>query len=130
MGQGGIACPKPELRKRVKGRKDRAETARIAIVRAACVARDGFCRIGRKVQPGDGFGACVGVSEWAHLWDKKRCFTRGMTPEERHDTAWTVQLCTRHHEDEERKRLVLRPLSAARANGELMVRCGELEALV
>jgi hypothetical protein len=41
----GRTIPKPEPRKRVKGRKQRLESRVIKAVRALCVTRDGDCRI-------------------------------------------------------------------------------------
>lgn len=54
--------------------------------------RDLCCRAANK-----GLGPCEGVPEWAHLGDKRRCFTRKMAPADRHDARWTMKLCTRHH---------------------------------
>lgn len=127
MGLGGVACPKGPKRSTIQERKARAEAARIQIVRPQCVDRDGFCRLST-VQAL--FGSCIGVSEWAHLWDKKRCFTRGMSPEQRHDAMWTAQFCTRHHTDEERKRIRLDALTQRGADGQLRVRRGDIEAIV
>jgi len=41
MGQGGIACPKPEPRKRVKARRKRQAAQVVKSVRAQCVERSG-----------------------------------------------------------------------------------------
>jgi hypothetical protein len=90
----GQACPKPEPRKRVKARKDRAETTVKQRVRAACVARDGDCRLQDAVI----LGLCSGESEWAHMGQKRRARTRGMDPEVRHTTAESLMLCTFHHQ--------------------------------
>lgn len=54
--------------------------------------RDSDCRLACM-----GVGPCSGVPEWAHLGDKRRCFTRGMKPEDRHSSRWTIKLCTVHH---------------------------------
>lgn len=129
MGQGGVACPKPETRQRAKGRKDRAEAAVEATVRVECVDRDGFCRFAAVAQY-DFLGACVGYSEWAHMHHKRRSKTRGLPPDERHDARWTFMGCTRHHEAYDRKRFQVESLTEDGANGHLRVRCGEREATV
>jgi hypothetical protein len=86
-----IGFPKPEKRVTTKGRKRRQERAVIAVVRAVCVERDGYCRLSAL------HAECGGPSEWAHLGDKKRARTRGMTPELRHTTAGSLMLCRTHH---------------------------------
>jgi hypothetical protein len=129
MGQGGVACPKGPSRKLLKGRKDRAEAAVEAKVRVECVDRDGFCRFAAVAQY-DFLGACVGYSEWAHMHHKRRSKTRGLPPEERHDSAWTFMGCTRHHTAYDRKQFTVKSLTAAGANGDLRVRCGDREAIV
>jgi hypothetical protein len=92
MGLPFSPQPKPELRKRIKGRNDRIEAKVEQQVQALVAARDGECRL-----QGQGFGVCGGASEWAHLEDKRRAKTRGMPPEVRHTTADTAMLCTIHH---------------------------------
>lgn len=49
MGLGGVACPKPESRKRIKGRKDRAKAKVRKAVRKIRVSDAGECceRCGR-----------------------------------------------------------------------------------
>jgi hypothetical protein len=84
-------------RKRLKGRKDRAEIAVKRAVRAECVERDGYCFVGKLGIPG-----CKGPSEWAHLAGHRRSQTRGMAPERRHSSLWTAMLCKKHHMQEER----------------------------
>jgi hypothetical protein len=71
--------------------KRRKEAAVIAKVRAACVERDGHCRV-MKFYP-----ACSRVSTWAHLGEWRRCFTRGMAAEQRHHTKGSLMLCESHH---------------------------------
>lgn len=80
-------------------------------IRALVAERDGECRIGDwELNPGDTHDewlsnenmpprdfSCDGHSEWAHLGDGKRFKTRGMAPEQRHSTARSLMLCTRHH---------------------------------
>jgi hypothetical protein len=71
----------------------------IALVRTACVLRDGRCRFLREdfaaQQRAQNF--CSSVAEWAHFGAHKRARTRGMAPLERHTTAGSLMLCTRHH---------------------------------
>lgn len=92
--------PKPEPRKRVKGRKDRREAAIKKSVRAQCVERDGYCLIASQLLRSlrDLLGPCGGQSEWAHVGRQRRCFTRGQAPEVRHTTAGSGMLCERHHD--------------------------------
>lgn len=85
-----IASSKSTLRKR------RLEKKVIDVVRAACVERDGWCRIGKNLTVG--LGACGGPSEWSHLGQFKRAKTRRMEPEIRHDTRHTAMLCAVHHD--------------------------------
>lgn len=91
--------PKPEPRKRVKGRKDRHEAAIKKAVRAECVKRDGDCLIASRLPRSlrDLLGPCGGSSEWAHVGRHRRCFTRGQAPEIRHTTAGSGMLCDTHH---------------------------------
>lgn len=84
-------------RKKVKGRKDRAEAKVKKAVRAEVAERDGYCLVQKLGLPG-----CKGRSTWAHLAGHRRSQTRGMAPERRHDTRFTAMLCTRHHNQEER----------------------------
>ena len=110
----GIAVPKPPSRKLVKGRKDRAEAKVKRSVRAKCVERDGFCRL-------LGCGPCSGVSEWAHLGDKKRARTRGMAPEIRHTTAGSFMACTGHHAAYDAGRIRIETETSRGADGPLKV---------
>ena len=96
MGIGGVACPKPEPLKRVRGRKTRAESKVKKSVRAQCVERDGHCRACLRLR--GLYAECFGPSEWAHLDERKRFKTRGMAPEKRHTTADSLMLCKRHHD--------------------------------
>lgn len=114
----GVACPKPEPRKRVKGRKDRAETKVQQFVRAQCVERDGGCRLG-KDDAAHGYAVCRGESEWAHLGTMRRARTRGLAPEVRHTVKGSLMLCTKHHQQYDAG--VLRILVSTRegANGPL-----------
>ncbi len=81
-------APGITARERAKRRRDEMSVAKV--VRAACVARDGFCRM-------MGLTPCNGQSEWAHLAEGKRARTRGMQPWQRHRTSHSAMLCTKHH---------------------------------
>lgn len=72
-----------------------SEATVIARVRPIVMERDAPCRIGKNLL--SGMGPCAGVPEWAHLNRHRRCHTRGMKPEDRHTTAGSLALCTRHH---------------------------------
>lgn len=86
--------PKPEKRKTTKARRKRVEGSVTTRVRAACVRRDGPCRL-RGVAV---VGACAGPSQWAHVGVHRRFQTRGQSPALRHTTAGSCMLCQRHHE--------------------------------
>lgn len=94
MGQFGVACPKPETRKRTKARLKRQAAAIEKLVRLLVGHRDGDCRIGTTTAL---LGPCDGESEWAHLENSRRFKTRGQPAEVRHTTAGTCRLCTKHH---------------------------------
>lgn len=98
-------------RRIVKARKDRAEDAHAAKVRALCVERDGDCRVQRDcVWPVDSVGiGCCGVSQWCHSTAKKRSRTRNMAPDVRHTTADSFMGCQRHHDMQERGELIATP---------------------
>jgi hypothetical protein len=99
-GPGSRACPKPERRAKAKRRKDRAEAAIEAQVRAQVDERDGLCRVWTRLGPAGWrlLGRCAGPGEWAHLGDLRRFKTRGMPPEARHSTAGSCKLCHAHHQ--------------------------------
>ena len=121
MGQGGIACPKPEPRKRVKARRTRQAAKVVKSVRAQCVKRDGFCRMASWPSDVlDVFTYCYGPSEWAHLAEKRRSKTRGQAPEVRHTTAGSLMLCRGHHNAYDRAHtLKIVSLTVQGANGPL-----------
>jgi len=57
---------------------------------------------------------------WAHMEGHRRFETRGLPPEQRHSTAWTLMLCAKHHADYDARRLRITgnadgPLEFARA---------------
>lgn len=103
MDTSQLAHPKGRTRKQIKAKADRAEALVEKLTRAACVLRDGHCRM---TAGGDDvfIGAvklmsmpCEGPSEWAHFGKKRRARTRGMQPEERHTTAGSLMLCQVMH---------------------------------
>jgi hypothetical protein len=85
-------------RKRLKGRKERAEIAVIKRVRAEVRARDGHCLVATRIGI---VGECEGWSTWAHFAGHRRSQTRGMAPEKRHDSRFSGMLCVKHHGQEE-----------------------------
>ena len=97
--------------------KRRAEKKVAAVVRAACVERDGYCRWALASGTSS---FCEGASEWAHFGDSTRAKTRGMKPERRHTTAGSMMLCTKHHDaldGRRHPRLYLDALTAKGADG-------------
>ena len=113
MDTSELAFPKPEPRARTKRRKHRTEAQVIQEIRALCVARDGDCRL----QGATEFPPCGGVSEWAHLEDRRRARTQGMPPKERHTTGGSLMLCTEHHRAYDAHRLRIRCLTGQQADG-------------
>lgn len=135
-----LTYEKPKSRRKPKGptarriaKRRRAEWPVAKAVRAACVERDGFCRVG-SLGSGmdDQFSAgmfvpaladgCDGRSEWAHLGEMKRAKTRGMKPDARHTTAGSLMLCTKHHDrydGRQRPRMAIHELNPIGANGAL-----------
>lgn len=85
-------------RKRVKGRKARAEVKVKRAVRAECVTRDGHCLVATRIGI---VGECRGQSVWSHFAGHRRSQTRGMAPERRHTTLFSGMLCQRHDRLEE-----------------------------
>lgn len=124
-----LALPKGPTRQRMKGRKARAEQKRKKAVRAACEERDSLCRLGEwEDNPYDWHAdeitdndeGCDGPSEWAHMHVKRRSKTRGLSPEERHSTVYTLMLCRRHHaqyDGRDTPRLLIQCLTDAGADG-------------
>lgn len=121
----GEACPKPEKRKTTKGRKDRAEDKQKHMVRMLCALRDGGCRMAGPTIFSDvysyetAFVDCRGESEWAHMHSRRRAKTRNMAPEIRHDSAHSLMLCTKHHQDYDAHKLRITALTRKGADGPL-----------
>lgn len=113
--------PKPSgQRRREQAREDRAEAAVKRTVRAACVVRDGRCRMTRVPGYEQIFGPCRGRSEWNHL--RRRARTGGQPAEVRHNTATSCMNCERHHDmiDEFLVRVLgIDPLAGKGADGPL-----------
>lgn len=90
---------------RKAARRRRAESKVVKVVRPVVADRDGDCRLyvfdlATRANVWRLFGACCGLSEWAHRREHSRAKTRGMVPDARHTTATSLQLCSRHHQDD------------------------------
>ena len=117
---GGVPCPKPEKRATVKRRKQRAEAAVIQSVRAACVERDGYCRVAKDAPVATGhLLGCGGPSEWAHFGGWKRARTRGQPASHRHTLSGSLMLCRAHHQAYDAGRVQI-DATAAGAEGPLV----------
>ncbi len=121
-----IGFPKPEKRRTTKGRKTRAESKVKQSVRAACVERDGHCRVHSQHEQFDDekpeffwLWTCSMVSQWAHLAGHRRSQTMRQAPERRHTTKHSLMLCQRHHSMEEAGILRVVYLSARGCDGPL-----------
>jgi len=110
------ALPKGRTRKQVKAKRDRLEAKVKRAVRAACVERDGYCRMAWH----DVAGSCDGISEWAHLGEWKRCWTRGMPADDRHHTKGSFMLCRKHHREYDSGKIFI-IYGNHGANGQLLV---------
>lgn len=137
------AKKKPGVTAKYRAKRRRAEDPVKTRVRAACVERDGYCRVETAGygnlfadEPVDGdvlrdlreAHRCEGPSEWAHMHERRRSQTRNQAPEIRHDTAHSFMACQRHHDqyDGRRKpRLFVTALTSKGANGPLKMRIGK-----
>lgn len=113
MDYSQSALSKGRTRRQLKATRDRLEAKVKRDVRAACVERDGGCRLAE-------CGRCEGAIEWCHLGEWKRSKTRGMAPEERHSTRGSFMACTHHHQLYDRGELVIE-YGPDGANGPLTV---------
>jgi hypothetical protein len=121
-------------RKQQQARAARAEAKVKKAVRAACVKRDGMCRIASIEGPAlydtmhePFYNECGGVSQWAHMHARRRSQTRGEAPEKRHTTAASLMLCLAHHDQYDgraRPRLLITRTSRKGADGPLRFRRG------
>lgn len=128
MGKARLAFEKPTKRSTLKARKDRNEVAIKKLVRAACVLRDGHCRMtaGRD----DVFvglsqwihSPCEASSEWAHFGGKRRARTRGQAAEIRHTSAGSLMLCQIAHRSYDSGKLKITALTKHGCDGRLKFR--------
>lgn len=100
---------------RDRAKRKRADDKERLAVRAACVLRDGYCRLQEIV------GGCSGRSEHAHLGDKRRARTRGQAPDVRHTRQGSMMLCTFHHRRYDRGELEISTFADLGANGPVRV---------
>ena len=105
--------PIKSTKKTASRRRDEAKV--IKVVRAADVIRDGYCRRRRD----DSMHTCLGASEWCHLRPFTRAQTKRMAPEIRHQTAYTMMLCTETHFDYDHGALQIECLTDRGANGDV-----------
>ncbi len=121
----GLRFAKGPTRARVKRKKQRAERAVIAAVRAAVVARDRTCRIFLDEMIDEDptlwrlAADCCWPLEWAHLHSHRRAQTRGQAPEQRHTTAGSLMLCRWHHAELDAHRLKITCLTKKGCDGPL-----------
>lgn len=110
-----LALPKPTTQQQMKALARRHEDQVKRRVRAACVRRDGRCRVIEALQAES---PCQGRSTWHHL--VKRSLTRGRPAQARHRISESVMLCERHHAQADQHQLGIWPLNLVRgANGPL-----------
>lgn len=134
MSDPRLRLPKGEKRATTKQRKDRGEALIKKLTRAACVLRDGHCRV-RKAEVeiyGDGPSdwlsldwsghICAGESEWAHFGKHKRARTRGQAADIRHTTAGSLMLCAAAHRAYDAGTLQITALTRKGCEGRLKFR--------
>ncbi len=112
------------IRKRRRQRKDLDVEMK---VRGDVMTRDGVCRLAFVV--GEfrfRIGRCEGVSEFAHLGEFRRFKTRGMLPEERHNTPGTMSLCTKHHRLYDAHTMNIEALTEDGADGAMRFTVGDV----
>jgi len=84
---------------KARAAKTRKDAAYAAKVRAKVEKREGnWCRSFADT-------GCNGPLQWCHMAGHRRFETRGLPPEQRHSTAWTLMLCAKHHADYDARRL-------------------------
>jgi hypothetical protein len=101
-----------------------SEAAVVKQVRPVVVERDGYCRVAQNRTLGF-LGACAGVSEWAHIGEHRRCFTRKMEPEVRHTSAGTAMFCSGHHHAYDGHVFTVEPLTERGCDGPVAFVRGE-----
>lgn len=110
---------------KAKARKKRAEQKVLDVVRPKVDDRDGYCRLfGAGEVVYQMAGSCEGPSELAHFGDFQRWKTRGMAPEGRHSTEGTFKMCHRHHNDYDKHRMMIEPLTNQWCDGPLRFSMG------
>ena len=85
---------------KARAAKARKDAAYAKTIREQVQARDVYCRAYYMHKE-----TCMGVAAWAHMAGHRRFETRGLPPEQRHSTAWTLMLCAKHHADYDARRL-------------------------
>lgn len=115
-----IPQPKGKTRRQIRGRRQRVARVVVKSVRAQCVERDGYCRIGKDNRLEE--SRCDGPSQWCHYGPFKRARTRGQAPEARHTTSGSFMGCERHHADYDAGRLKIRALTRRLCDGPLSYR--------
>lgn len=127
----------PGVTAKARAKRKRADGSVAKAVRAACVERDGYCRVcdwednpddwhSDDLEPGDEF-ACQNPSEWCHMHARRRSQTRNQAPEKRHDTAHSFMACRTHHDQYDGRqtpRLFVTALTSKGADGPLKFRMG------
>jgi hypothetical protein len=88
----GLLFPKGTTRRDEKASKDYRDKREQRRVKGIVKRRDGHCRLGKAAPV---VGDCMGASTWQHY--TRRSETRGMAPQERHNTATSGMNCMRHH---------------------------------
>ncbi len=105
---------KPGPTAKYRAKRKRADDQWRLMIRARCVVRDGYCKF-------SGFGGCEGKSEHAHLEEKRRAYTRGMEPEERHTMQGSMMLCAKHHQLYDARKIQIATFQDLGANGPMRV---------
>lgn len=123
--RSGLAIPKPEPRKKQKGREDRLEAKVIKEQRAETVDRDDYCRLHyhdaeMRAKVVAMFGSCKGPSEWSHYnRTHRRSKTVGQPPEERHQRKHSLMLCDYHANQYDENRMDIEELTPDGCDGPL-----------
>ncbi len=84
------AKKKPGPTAKARAKRKRAETPALKMCRDHADWRDGPCGVSI-------VGGCAGFTELMHLRPFTRAQTRGMAPEIRHQKAYTMNGCRKHH---------------------------------
>lgn len=121
MNELTYSTPLPRRARKPKGptakyraKRRRAENPFLAACRCHADMRDGPCKVSV-------LGGCDGFSELMHLRPFTRAQTRGMAPEVRHQKAFTMNGCRRHHRAYDAGDLVLAMFDGMGADGPMRV---------